>query len=210
MLHWRRDQGRVGDHVPLEELTGATTIQPPGRGVDHLPREELQAAEPANRVGDDAKFQRAESHGQRSHGGGGRKALQNVPRKWGRANNIHPKAAATQSQIQRNRRTLKPFTEMIVSRKVAVDNYFNNRDNQKKMPYQNTRVPQMYCQSHQQNLVRTSSRAKTTSTGSELLNSTSTTGVLLCNRPGPATKIAAKILQTGCPIHSATQRRGQH
>jgi hypothetical protein len=73
MLHWRRDQGRVGDHVPLEELTGATTIQPPGRGVDHLPREELQAAERANRVGDDAKFQRAESHGQRSHGGGGEK-----------------------------------------------------------------------------------------------------------------------------------------
>jgi hypothetical protein len=69
MLHWRHDQGRVGDHVPLEELTGATTIQPPGRGVDHLPREELQAAKPANRVGDDAKFQRAESHGQRSHGG---------------------------------------------------------------------------------------------------------------------------------------------
>jgi hypothetical protein len=25
-FHWRRDQERVGDHVPLEELTGATTI----------------------------------------------------------------------------------------------------------------------------------------------------------------------------------------
>jgi hypothetical protein len=156
------------------------------------------------------------------------------------------------------------------------------------MPNQNTRGLQMYCQSYQQNLVRTSNRqalleysrnrtqrrqlqrgakllnptsatgvllckkpgpatnnhcqngsntlsnaihnaAKGTSStwrnrgsannraerkqlqrGAKLLNPTSATRVLLCKRPGPATKIAAKIIQTRCPIHSATQQRGQH
>jgi hypothetical protein len=148
-------------------------------------------------VGDDADFQRAKSHGQQSHGG--RKALQNVPGKWGRANNIHPKAADTQSQIQRKGRTLKPFTEVIVSRKVAIDNDFNNRGNQKKMPNQNTRGLQMYCQSYQQNLVRTSNRQalleysrnrtqrRQLQRGAKLLNPTSATGVLLCKKPGPAT-----------------------
>jgi hypothetical protein len=235
-------------------------------------------------VGDDADFQRAKSHGQQSHGG--RKALQNVPGKWGRANNIHPKAAATQSQIQRKGRTLKPFTEVIVSRKVAVDNDFNNRGNQKKMPYHNTRglqiskLPTEPCKNFEQTstsrVFAKPNSTKTTSTGGEalephigngglamqetrgshqqslpeliqhivqfnpqrskrdiiymaksrkrqnraerkqlqrgakLLNPTSATRVLLCKRPGPATKIAAKIIQTRCPIHSATQQRGQH
>ncbi|KAH0816681.1 hypothetical protein GEV33_006110 [Tenebrio molitor] len=151
--------------------------------------------------------------------------------------NIKP----TVSQIQRNRRTLKPFTEMIASRKVAVDGHFNNVDNHKKMPYHNTRVLQTHCQTANRTLIDPThcpiqsttqqkgqhlhgeieeapkpSPAKTTSTGGELMNSTSTTSqetrASNQNRCKKSSKHVAQFipqLKEGNSINTAFSRKHQ-
>jgi hypothetical protein len=273
----------VGDHVPLEELQGATTIQPPGREVDHLPWEELQTAEPADRVGDDADFQWAKSHGQRRHGG--RKALQNVPRKWGRTNQSpksrchsepNPKERTNFETIYWSDRQQKSSCWQLLQQQGqpeenAVPEHTTTANVLSKLPtepcknFEQTSTSRLFEKpnstkttstggealephigngglamqetrgSHQQSLPeliqhivqfnpqrskrdiiymaksrKRQNRAerKQLQRGAKLLNSTSATRVLLCKRPGPATKIAAKNHPNALPNSFRNSTKG--